>query len=40
MKNQVRVGVGVMIFKDSKVLLYKRYSSHGDGQYVFPGGHL
>lgn len=33
------VGVGVMIFKDGKVLLGKRKGSHGEGEYAFPGGH-
>jgi len=35
-----RVGIGVMIFKDGKVLLHKRNSSHGSGEYASPGGHL
>ncbi len=35
-----RVGVGIMIFKDGKILLGKRKSSHGAGEYAFPGGHL
>lgn len=35
-----RVGVGVMIMKDGKVLLGKRKGSHGAGEYAFPGGHL
>jgi 8-oxo-dGTP diphosphatase len=35
-----KVGVGVMIFKDSKVLVGKRKNSHGDGEYAFPGGSL
>jgi len=35
-----RVGVGVMIFKEGKVLLGKRIGSHGAGEYAFPGGHL
>lgn len=34
------VGVGVMIIKDGKVLLGKRKISHGEGAYIFPGGHL
>ena len=29
-----------MILKDSKVLFAKRKSSHGAGEYGFPGGHL
>lgn len=35
-----KVGIGVLIFKDGKVLLGKRKSSHGAGEYAFPGGHL
>ena len=35
-----KVGVGVMILKDGKVLLGKRRGSHGDGEFAFPGGHL
>lgn len=39
-----KVGVGVAIlrhFSDgTKVLLGKRKSSHGEGQWAFPGGHL
>lgn len=43
MQDQVRaprVGIGVMIFKDGKVLLGKRQGSHGQGEWAFPGGHL
>ena len=39
-KLQARVGVGVMILKDGKVLLGKRKGSHGAGEYAWPGGHL
>lgn len=35
-----RVGIGVMIFKGDQVLFGKRKSSHGAGEYAFPGGHL
>ena len=35
-----KVGVGVMIFKEGKILLGKRKGSHGAGEYSFPGGHL
>lgn len=35
-----RVGVGIMILKEGKVLLGKRRGSHGAGEYAFPGGHL
>jgi len=41
MENQhPKVGVGIMIFKDGKILLGKRKGSHGAGEYAFPGGHL
>ncbi|MEI8096792.1 MAG: NUDIX domain-containing protein, partial [Candidatus Moraniibacteriota bacterium] len=39
-ENRPKVGVGVMIFKDGKVLLAKRKGSHGEEEYAFPGGHL
>ncbi len=34
--------VGVMIFKDGKILIGKRKetASHGAGEYSFPGGHI
>ncbi|KAA0206128.1 NUDIX domain-containing protein [Candidatus Uhrbacteria bacterium] len=35
-----RVGVGVLIFKDGKVLMGRRKNAHGDGEYCGPGGHL
>lgn len=35
-----KVGVGVIIVKDSKILLGKRKNSHGTGGWSFPGGHL
>jgi 8-oxo-dGTP diphosphatase len=38
-QNRPKVGVGVMIFKDGKILLGKRKGSHGEGEYAFPGGH-
>ncbi len=34
------VGIGVCVIKDGKVLLGKRKSSHGEGDWSFPGGHL
>lgn len=37
---QIKIGVGVLIFKNGKVLLAKRKGSHGAGEYAFPGGHL
>ena len=35
-----KVGIGVMVLKDGKVLLGKRKGSHGEGEYAWPGGHL
>jgi len=35
-----KVGIGVMIFKDGKVLMGKRKNAHGEGEYSFTGGHL
>ncbi len=39
-ENRPKVGVGVMILKEGKVLMTKRKGSHGSGEYSFPGGHL
>lgn len=35
-----RVGVGMLIFKDNKVLLGKRMGAHGENTWSPPGGHL
>ena len=35
-----KVGVGVIIVRDKKVLLGKRKNAHGAGTWNFPGGHL
>ena len=40
MENRPKVGVGVCIVKEGKVLLGKRRNAHGDGSWCFPGGHL
>lgn len=39
-KKYPKVGVGVMIRRDNKVLLGLRKGSHGAGEWSFPGGHL
>jgi len=35
-----KVGIGVIVLKDGKVLLGERTASHGAGTYQIPGGHL
>lgn len=40
MNNVPRIGVGVCLLKDNKVLLGKRINAHGQGTWAFPGGHL
>lgn len=40
MRGRPKVGLGVCIVKDGKVLLGKRLNAHGDGSWSFPGGHL
>ena len=35
-----RIGVGVAVRKDGKVLLGERKNAHGEGTWCFPGGHL
>ena len=39
-KQRPKVGIGVMILKDRKILFGKRRGSHGEGEYAYPGGHL
>jgi 8-oxo-dGTP diphosphatase len=36
----VRVGLGVFVFKDGKFVMGKRKGSHGEGSWSVPGGHL
>jgi 8-oxo-dGTP diphosphatase len=40
MNERPKVGVGVIVIKDGKILLGKRKNAHGDGTWSFPGGHL
>ncbi len=39
-ERRTRVGVGVLIFRDGRVLLGERLGSHGAGTWAPPGGHL
>ena len=38
--NRPKVGLGVMVLKDGKVLMGERKSAHGAGEWAWPGGHL
>lgn len=38
--NRPKVGVGVLIINEGKILLGKRKNAHGDGLWAPPGGHL
>lgn len=40
MNKITKVGIGILIVKDEKILLHQRKSTHGDGEYETPGGHL
>lgn len=40
MSERPKVGVGVCIIKNGKVLLGQRFGAHGEGSWSFPGGHL
>ncbi|MFH1078200.1 MAG: NUDIX hydrolase [Patescibacteria group bacterium] len=35
-----KIGVGVIVRRDGKILLGKRIGAHGSGSWSFPGGHL
>ena len=38
--DQIKVGAGVIIWQEGKVLLGYRLSKHGNGVWSFPGGHV
>ena len=38
--NDVRVGIGVFIFKNNKFFMQQRQGAHGEGSWSVPGGHL
>jgi 8-oxo-dGTP diphosphatase len=35
-----KVGVGIMVLKEGRVLIGKRKGAHGEGEYAWPGGHM
>lgn len=39
-KQRPKIGVGVIIKNNGKILLGKRKGSHGEGMWSLPGGHL
>lgn len=40
MDERPKVGIGVLIIREGKILLGERLSSHGAGSWQIPGGHL
>ena len=40
MKERPKVGIGVILIKEGKILLGERLASHGSGTWAIPGGHL
>ena len=40
MEKRPKIGIGVMVLDEERVLMQKRKNSHGDGTWSFPGGHL
>jgi len=35
-----KVGIGVFVIKDGKILMHERFGSHGEHTWSLPGGHL
>ena len=35
-----KVGMGVFVLKDGKILMQRRKGAHGSGTWCLPGGHL
>jgi 8-oxo-dGTP diphosphatase len=38
--SDVRVGIGVFVFRDGRFLMARRHGAHGAGTWSVPGGHL
>ena len=39
-EKRLKVGIGVMVIKNGKILFMRRKGSHGEGTWNLPGGHL
>jgi 8-oxo-dGTP diphosphatase len=39
-KERPKVGVGVIILRDGKILIGERTGNHGSGTFMIPGGHV
>jgi len=39
-ENRPKVGVGLLLIKQGKILLGKRKNAHGEGEWAGAGGHL
>lgn len=40
MDERPKIGIGIFVIKDNKILFGKRKNAHGDGTWSLPGGHL
>ena len=40
MEDRPKIGIGVIVVKNNKVLVGKRKGPHGKGTWSFPGGHI
>src|SRR3990167_283609 len=38
--SKIKVGIGIMVYRNGQVLLGKRQGSHGAGEYASPGGSM
>jgi 8-oxo-dGTP diphosphatase len=40
LENRPKVGIGVFVVRDGRILLGRRKGAHGEGTWSLPGGHL
>lgn len=40
MEKHIKVGLAVLVWRDDKIIFFKRRGSHGHGTWSVPGGHL